>query len=334
MEVLKRLSFGILFLLIFALLSFLLPTILKSTDLAFAFSLDVLSKLLIFTALIVLSSCLFVIFTSLAQELIFILPVVAVASLLPLTVLPNLTGICLAVGFLISFLLTTLILSKKLKSYTDFQPTNLLSPAIKALGSLLIIVISFAFYLTASLQISKNGFEIPDSFLETVINFSGTPVPAGAGQFQGFKYDKRVLTQATPQLTPEQIQLLRQNPQLLKSFGVDPKVLDTLPQTASRSSTQNTQQTPAASQTTPDITASASQPIKALLKDYLNNLLKPYQKFIAPVLALLFYSSLLFFLVILNLLVSPLVWFIFYLFEKTGFIVFQKEMREVKKLVV
>lgn len=79
---------------------------------------------------------------------------------------------------------------------------------------------------------------------------------------------------------------------------------------------------------------SATNLIKQTLKDQIQNLIKPYLNFIPAVLALLLFISLQSIASVINLLLHPLLWIIFYVLEKTGFIKFTTEMRPVKKMVM
>lgn len=74
--------------------------------------------------------------------------------------------------------------------------------------------------------------------------------------------------------------------------------------------------------------------VKQTIKDQVNNIVKPYIGFIPVVLALVLFFTLKSLASLLSILVSPLLWLIFLILEKTGFISFVSEMREVKKLVV
>lgn len=310
----KKLIFAPLFLLFFALTNFYLQPLLGSTDLILSLNSDLFIHLIILGILLMLTSSLFVIFSSLAQDWKLILPVVILAQTLPIIFFSSYTGLVLTTGFLISFALTSILLLNKLKTYLTFSPSSLLVPSVKTLAFYLSLSISFAYYLSANLEISKNGFEIPDSLIEASLKIS-SPNPTVK--------DVKLIAQ-TPTLTPEQIQLLRQNPDLLRKQGIDPKVLDTLDQ---QTKPINKLANPASPNPSPDL-------IKKLVKDQLQTVLKPYQGWVAPVLALLFYFTLSFLLSILSLVISPLIWLIFYILEKSGFTKYTTETREVKKLIV
>lgn len=74
--------------------------------------------------------------------------------------------------------------------------------------------------------------------------------------------------------------------------------------------------------------------VKQAVKDQFQNLIKPYSSFISPILALLLFFTLQGLTSLINLLIYPLLWLTFYILEKTGFVYFETETREVKKLVV
>lgn len=74
--------------------------------------------------------------------------------------------------------------------------------------------------------------------------------------------------------------------------------------------------------------------LKQTVKDQLQGLIKPYQGFVPATLAVMLFLTLQSLTSILNLLIYPLLWIIFYILEKTGFIKFVVEQRPVKKMLV
>ena len=77
--------------------------------------------------------------------------------------------------------------------------------------------------------------------------------------------------------------------------------------------------------------------IKKMALAPINDLLNQYQFLVAPILALLLFSAFSFISFIFfffNLISGGLIKLIFYLLEKSGFIHFEKELREVKKIVI
>lgn len=307
----KKLIFAPIYLALFLGLMLLASPLLQTTGLIFSLDLQILYQLIILSMLVLLSSLAFIVFASLSLDWKLILPVIILSTIIPLFCTPQPLNFILSVGTLISLLLGNFALENKMKTYFTFQASALLSPPIKHLAMLLVLALSVGFYLSASKEIAQKGFEIPDSLIDTTLNL----MPQTSLPVQGYKYDKKLIAQL-PAITPEQIELLKQNPDLLKQYNIDPKMPDNL--TTSASSALNP----------------ATEVVKPLVKQQLQNIIKPYQNFIPPILALLLFLTLQSFTGVLGLFISPILWIIFYILEKTNFIHFETEMREVKKLVV
>jgi hypothetical protein len=360
----KKLVFAPIFLISFAILNFALNNYLNSFSPTSSFSLnfspqfivnDTLNLILDYLPLILsilFSSIFFAIFVSLSQDWKIVIPIIIVASILPPLVNTGATGMVLGLGFLVSLLLTFLLIEKGLKSYLTFNPSSIFSPPIKRLNFLLVLVITFAFYLNANSQIQEKGFEIPDSLIEAAINFAS---PTSNPGVKGARYIAQV-----PQITPEQIEFLRQNPELLKQYGLDPSALDTVeqslspaqsqsnkpvqnsPQSQSQTTTNSTNKSVGQSNSTlpqtttlnPPITQPSNDFIKTLVKNQLQKAMEPYLPWIPIVVALIFYFTLSFLVSIFSILTPPILYIIFYVLEKSGFIHFQEEQRPVKKMVV
>ncbi len=296
MIMLKKLILAPVFLIVLAFLIYQLAPFLKSYDIIFSLSSSSLVQLITLAFLILINGLIFNLFITFAQNWKMVLPLVLVASFLPMLFLTPFLGLVFGLGVLISLFLTYLALTNKLKTYLTFNPNSLISPSVKQLTSLFILVFSLTYFLSINQIIQKTGFQIPDSLIDTALKF--TPIESS-------------LPQETSQFSipPEQLELLKQNPDLLKQYGLDPKILDT---------PQNT----------------TTNLIKQTLKDQMQNLIKPYLNFIPAILALLLFISLQSIISVMNLLIHPLLWIIFYILEKTGFIKFTAETRLVKKMVV
>ena len=292
---LKKLILAPVFLTVFAFLASQIVPFLKSYDIIFSLSSNSLIQLIILAFLILISGLIFNLFITFAQNWKMVLPVALFASILPMLFLEPVLGLIFGLGVLISLSLTYLTLTNKLKTYFTFNPNALISPSIKELTGLLILTFSLTYFLSINQIIQKTGFQIPDSLIDTALKF--TPIESS-------------LPQETSQFSipPEQLELLKQNPDLLKQYGLDPKILDT---------PQNT----------------TANLVKQTVKDQLQNFIKPYLNFIPAVLALLLFISLQSLVSFLNLLIHPILWIIFYILEKTGFIRFEIEQRPVKKMV-
>ncbi len=156
--------------------------------------------------------------------------------------------------------------------------------------------------------IAKKGFQVPDSLIDTALKMSPVNRPQ----------DETSTQTQLPNITPEQIALLKQNPDLLKQSGLDPKILDTLSQPQTTSNPQNLTQ----------------QLVKQAVKDQVQNIIKPFISFIPVVLAVLLFFTLQFFTSIINIFISPLLSLTFLILEKTGITHYEIEQREVKKLVI
>ncbi len=305
---LKKLVFAPIFLIFFAFFSFELAHILNIPNLALSMSISTLIQLIIFTLATMLASLFFVVFAALAFDWRVIAPISFLAALLVFIFLASTTGLIAAVAIFIILCSVYLMLERTLKSYLDFKPTTLFKPAIKNLTWLLIIISALVYFLIISSDIQKNGFQLPDSLFDLTLKFM--PEQNLTGQL-----DTGSTTPQIPQIPKEQLDLLKQNPSLLKQYGLDAKMLDSLDSSKSNSSP-------------------TQSPIKTLIKDQLQTMLKPYQNFIAPVLAILFYFTLTFFTSIFSLFLSLFIWLMFLILEKTGFIKFTTEQRTVRKMVI
>jgi hypothetical protein len=313
----KKLFFALPFLALFYWFGFEMKSLISS-DYSLLFSLDikVFISLVMASILLVVSLLCFGIFLTLAQNYKFVLPVILVASISPIIYFTQPTGFYIAAGFLVAFGLSYLYIFKKLQSYLTFQPSSLLNPTIKTLAALIILLLSFAYYLNISEEIKNNGFEIPDSLIETAIKLA-TP---NSGEVQGVQ-----IAQA-PTFNQESIDALRANPDLLKQYNLDESALDLVENIC----LQNQESTDV-SESKPLVPADIA---KNLIKSQFEKIISPYLNFIAPVLALLFFVTFQSLFSFIAIFLSPLILIIFWVLEKTGFVRFEKEMREVKKLVV
>lgn len=313
MAVIKKLTFAPLLLINFILLLYFFNPFLKSTNLIFSLELNTFIQLITVSLLVLFSSLIFVLIGSFSSNLKIIIPIIILVSALPFALIETKLAIILAAIIFISLLLTFVGLETKLKTYLTFSAANLLSPSIRQLSGWLILGLSLIYYLSVNSVIQQQGFQIPDSLIDTALKF--TPQTA-LPPVQGFKYDNRLIAQL-PQLTPDQLELFKKNPQLLKQYGIDPKDLDNI--------------NPSSNATSP---ANMNDFLKQTVKDQLQSLIKPYQDFIPAILAVLLFFTLQSFIAVLSIFLSPLLWLIFFILEKSNFIHYEIEMREAKKLVV
>lgn len=303
---LKKLIFAPFFLFSFYFLLFYSTPILKSYDSIFSLSVDTFYQFIIICALTLICSFFFVLFSCSAQDWKFVLPVITISVAL---IFLNL-GLdkSLIPGFFI--LATTLLIYKsldsKLKSYLNFEPISLFSPSIRQFSSLLILMLSIIFFLNVNTKIQTKGFEIPDSLIDASIKL----VPSSNLPSQAQDLTKQL------SIPKEQIDMLKQNPTLLKQYGLDPSMLDSL------------------SEPSKGVNNFSQNLIKKTLKDQFASLIKPFLAVIPAILAVVFFITLQSLMSFLGLLTFPLVWISFLVLEKTGFIKFTEEMRPVKKMVI
>lgn len=303
---LKKLALAPLFLIVFSLSLLKLNPLLGSYEQLFSLSIQSLLDLALLSGLILLASFLFILTSTFTQDWKLTLPISALAAVICLVTIPLPLASVLAVGTLVVTTITHFSLQNSLKSYLNFSPGTILGPSIRSLTGLMIIVLAIAYFLSINNLVRTNGFQIPDTLIDPILNLSQT----AAGETQ---------SEPAPQLSisPEQLELLRQNPQLLRQSGLDPKILDSLNQPQKGKSTNQSQ----------DLVRSA-------LKTQIDNFLKPYLEFVPVALALLFFFTLQAATIFFSILIYPLLWLIFFILEKIGFVRFEVENRPVKKLVI
>lgn len=307
MALIKKLALAPAFLLIFITLLYQLSPLLSSYEYFFSLETATLTQLITVALFFSFSSFLFSLFAALADDWKIVLPLALLSSLLSFIFIPPALALILAVSFFVSFLLTFLSLSIELKSYLTFQPNKLLGPAVRHLSGLLILSFCLVYFFSSSKMIAQNGFEIPDSLIDTALKIAAPKLPEAQNP-----------QSSLPSIPQEQIEMLKKNPQLLKQFGLDPSVLDSLSQSKSSSSLQD----------------QGNAVIKTALKAQLDGIIKPYLGFVPATLALLLFITLTSLTSLLNLLLYPLLWMTFLILEKTGFVRYEIEMRQVKKLIV
>lgn len=254
MILLKKLIFAPFFLTAFGLLIYQINPLLKSYDFIFSLSINSFISLITLSAFISISSLIFVLFSGFSLDWKFIVPVGILASLFPVIFLNQALGLVFAAGVLISLLLTFITLENSMKTYLTFQPGAILGPSIRYLSSFLILAISITYFLSINKIVQEQGFQIPDSLIDTALKFT------------------------------------------------DQELINNL--------------------------------VKQTVKNQVQNFLNPYLGFIPAVLAILLFFTLQSLTSILRLLIYPLLWVVFYVLEKTGFIKFTTETREVKKMVI
>ncbi|MCL4366270.1 hypothetical protein M1437_03520, partial [Patescibacteria group bacterium] len=222
------------------------------------------------------ASFLFILFASLALSWKIVIPVGIIASVVPMIFLNPIYGLILMVGILASLLLIYVFLETSMESYITFNANALLGPQIKNLYAFLILLISFIVFLSINKSVPSTGFQISESLLtkSQTISTSNSQLP----------------------ISNEQIDLLKQknnkrnNPQLLKQFGLDPAILDNLTSSQSNMTNQLINQT-----------------VIDQIQGFVSTL-NPYIRFVPAALAALLFLNLLSAIFILNFFLHPLLW--------------------------
>lgn len=322
-----------MFLVFFIVLHWLVFPLFSSYEWIFGFSQSSANQILGISLLILASTISFVIFSALCSDRRIGLGVAVFGSAVPLLFSQTGIGLMLAGIYLLALISIYFLVEHTMKHYLSFSPITLLIPPIKTLSTILLLVICLGYYLSINVVIKEKGFEvpesiIPDAFVEQLIN----------QQTSQFVKGDRYIAQL-PQLTPEQLELLKQNPDLLRQYGVDPAILDQYETTTPPAATTTK---PAAKPGAIQVPTTNALPlsvaaVKKMALSPINTLINEYKFLVAPFLALILFSAVSFFFFLFflfNLISGGLMKTIFYILEKTKFIHFEKELREVQKLVV
>ena len=143
MVILKKLTFAPLFLVSFLTLIYLINPLFKSYDFIFSLALATLIVLVNISLLISLSSLLFIVLATIAQDWRISIPAAIVGSAVPFIFFDPSLATVFAAGIFLSLFLSNLNLDVALKSYLNFQPSSLLGPPIRHLSGLLILLPHF-----------------------------------------------------------------------------------------------------------------------------------------------------------------------------------------------
>ncbi len=320
MQIFKKLFFAIPFLVLFYLATYSLAPIVKNVYGVFNFSLETFLGMVLALIFLALSLICYLIFQALAQDYRLVLPVIGVACFAPAVYFPLPLSYLIVGGFLVSFGIIYYLLEKRLKGYLTFEASPLLHPSLKMLSGLIFLTLTLAYFSIATQEIKKNGFQIPDALIEAALKVASP-------QVQGMSISKdssghKMLAQL-PTISKEQIEFLKKNPALLKQYNIDPEVLNNIGGSTEQSH---------------EVSPKTDSPLGGSIKDFLNaqlqKVIEPYLKYMPFILSALFFVTLQTLFSLLIIFVPLVFWLIFYILEKTNFVHFEKEMREVKKLVV
>jgi ABC-type multidrug transport system fused ATPase/permease subunit len=303
MQLIKKLLFGVIWLIVTVWELLLIKSLLLNPQPIVGFDVDSLISFLILGLALIINGSLLGIFVALADDWKLVLPVILCSAICgyAVTVGGGTESITVSVGLLIIGVLAFLVFKQSLKSYLNFDAAKILSGGLKMYVFGLIFVISLSYFMLAKIRVENEGFSLPDSLIDSVISM----VPKDTQSVENTSLSGL-------QISPDQIELLKNNPETLQKMGINPAMLDSI-------GGQNT--------TSDDL-------VKLSVKSQLDKMIEPYIDWIPLFLAI----SLFFTLTTISSLIMfcglIFIWIVFYLLEKSGFISFNKEMREIRKLVV
>ncbi len=296
------------------------------------FSFSQLMQMLYLSISLLLAAFFFCLIVALSNSWEIPLFASVLGALIPLMIISSgPANIILAAGFLLSFIVGQFFLLQKLRTYLTFQPGQILSPTAKLLVFVLTFVISLTVYWTVNAKIIDEGFSVPDSLIDTAIKLSGVSSKLTDPNLAGSTSNETVPL-SLPQIDDKTAALIKNNPALLKQFNITPEQFDAY--LKSQNQPPKTPSKASPTQTKPTIPDPANNLVQNLLKSQLDEAIKPYLSYIAPLMAMLIFATLISFNSLVGIILPLLLWLIFEILEKTNFVHFEKEMREVKKLVV
>lgn len=296
----KKLFFSLPFAISFLACCLLIKPFLKDPNLLFSLDLQVLLLYIWIVIAVMFSAIFFSIFVTLCQDIKIVLCPLPAVMLSAYLLLPNSPGLVFGIGSCLIFLLHFASLQHTLTTYITFTPETLLLPTIGRTTTLLFLLASITLYLSSQEIIATRGFSLPQSLFDTILR----AIPQD--QLPTFSPQQAV--------TPEQINQLKQNPELLQQFGLSSDMLDQFTKTDTKNATQ--------------------QLMQSQIKKQTDTLIKPYEKFLAPFFGILFFFSLRFFATFLGVFVGPLLRLVFLILDRTKFTHYTTETRQIQKLVI
>lgn len=301
MNYLKQLIFGVAYLLLLGWMVYECGQIVGNPWIIFDLGWGSLWEIIMFAILVGFSGLLFGLNVVMSKEKLIDIGVVIVGGMMPLAIIGILNGIILGVTILTGELLALMMIRGSLKSYLTFSASNILVPGVKNLTMVVLIGVSIIYGINLQKDVNKNGFRLPDGIVDSAIKLSGGDMQNNSTSvMESLGQNSELLTQFG--ITPEQLKSL------------DPSMVDKLP----GGSKQVNQQTI----------------LKDAVNKQLSNAVAPFLAYVGIVMGGLFLISMLGIIGLIYPLLGMAVWGIFKIMENSGMIRFEKEMREVRKLVV
>ncbi|MFA5932558.1 MAG: hypothetical protein WCV81_05105 [Microgenomates group bacterium] len=313
MVYLKKLIFAIPFLLSIVVFYIQAEPIVKDPTLLFSFDFNLLLQLIYFAVSITATSYFFITFASLTSDWKIVAPISFIGSSLVLLFIQPPEAYYLGIGLFLTFCaIFAQLLNKLTKDPTSFHTSDHINKPAKQLVTIIVLITSVIVYLS----VTTSSQQMVSKMIDSVVNLSTDFV-----KNQQLTPQSEDNTQTSlPSLSSDQIALLKQNPDLLKQYGLDPSILNQLDTTNKK--------TPVTAQS---IAAEAAKP---MITQQITDMIQPCLPFMPFIIAFIFYLNFQFFTSITTLVLSPLIYLLFYILEKIGFIKFEITTRQVKKLVV
>ncbi len=299
------------FILAVAAFAWQIEPFLQDFSLIFSLSFNILSQLIMLVGTIALIAYLFTVFAVLASDWTLVLPVIVLSSLSTLLFVTAPISYFLSIGLLIAFVISfAQTYNKVIKDPSGFHVSeNVVKPS-GSLATLIILATSVAFYFS----VSATGDKITQKIVDSVVNISGDIMKT-----QQLPQNTGTNPLDSISISSDQIKLLKENPDLLKQSGLDPAILDTIGKQDNKNVTAQ------------DLAVEAAKP---LITKQVTDMIKPITPILPFLMVFLFYLNFQFLASTAAFILSPSIYLLFWILEKTGFIHFEIEMRAAKKLVV
>lgn len=299
MNYLKQLVFGVIYLCLLGWTIYWSEQIVGNPWMVFDLGWNSLWELVVFDLWIGLSGLLFAVSVVMSKEKLIDIGVIVVGGILPLAML-GVSGIILGVIILSGEILTLMMIRRSLKSYLTFSASNILMPGVRSLAMVILVGMSIIYGVNLQIEVNKNGFRLPDGIVDSAIKLSGGDTNSSTSVMDS----------------------LSQNSGLLAQFGVSQEQLKTVdPKIIEQFLGSNKQ-------------ISQQSVIKDAINKQVASAVAPVLPYMGMMMGGLFLISMLGIIGLIYPLLGGLTWGLFILMERIGLIRFEKEMREVRKLVV
>ena len=182
MLLIKKLLFVVPFLLLVTVFLNQLGPLLQDPKHLLSLSTDILVQLALLIAYILLTSLLFTVFATLANDWKIVIPVLFLAAALPLFMTEQPVNASLALGILVALASTYGLFFHTLATYLSFQPVNLLAPTVERTATFILLAIAIVYFQASAKDIRLNGFEVPESFVGSILQLIPTQELTPASQ--------------------------------------------------------------------------------------------------------------------------------------------------------